>query len=491
MLVGPRAVEEMNLAADSQRGLEVAHYVSVPGAISLAVLLLLTAGAAYRMDRAAAQRGPVGLLDGEGPVSDVAAEEEGEPLPSPASRRGRGIAFATVYFCVFVDMLGYGLILPSLPGIAVKYGANGFLVGVIMAAFSFAQAIGSVVCGKVSDKIGRRPVLNFCLFGSVVSLLTLGMAKSLLSIILLRALAGGVAGTIGTAQAYISDLTHLRERTKFIGLVSACAGLGVIAGPAIGGLIGDFRISCFVGAGITFLNFLLALVFLKESKTEFASPGVQESAKPKLSELLKKNPSLLWVYLSFFMSQIGYTAFASFLVLYLHHEWQLGPRSAGLVLMAFGSCMVVTQIFLGALVKRIGEKRIVSAGCFLRGLALIAMVLAGTQPLMITMIMAIAVSGSLIQPCLSAMVSFYGTPEDFGILQGTNQAGGAVARAFTPLLCGVIYDINRNYPFSVVGATAMFVACLAVLPANIPAKAKFVNSTKVVSTSHQLMEEEA
>lgn len=184
--------------------------------------------------------------------------------------------------------------------------------------------------------------------------------------------------------------------------------------------------------------------------------------------LINKNKQILWVYASNFFAQVAYAAFASFLVYWQGVRWKMLPQGSGFVLTGIGISMVITQILFGGLTKKFGDKRIVIGGCTLRGIALVLMVVTQKQAIMITFCVFVGVSGALIQPCMSSLVSQFGTREDFGTLQGLNQAAGALARSITPLIGGVLADINYNYPFTYIGAVTMGMSTLLMIPLVVP-----------------------
>src|SRR6266853_6049504 len=178
----------------------------------------------------------------------------------------------TLFLIVFVDLVGFGLVIPLLPFYAVRFGASPQQVTLLMAVYSLMQLFTAPLWGRLSDRVGRRPVLIVSMAASVFAYLWIGSATALWMLFTARALAGACAGNIAAAQAYIADVTKPEERAKGMGMIGAAFGIGFIIGPALGGFLagGDpatahLSAPFYVGAGLSALAFLGALIFLKES----------------------------------------------------------------------------------------------------------------------------------------------------------------------------------------------------------------------------------
>lgn len=172
----------------------------------------------------------------------------------------------SIFLIVFIDMLGFGLILPLLPYYAETFGASDTVIGLLVASYAAAQLIGAPVLGRLSDRYGRRPVLLISLIGTMVGFIMLGVAKTLLVLFASRILDGITGGNISVAQAYITDVTDDENRARGLGMIGAAFGLGFIIGPASGGLLSQFGFSvpAFVAAGLVAINILLVAMWLPE-----------------------------------------------------------------------------------------------------------------------------------------------------------------------------------------------------------------------------------
>ena len=188
-----------------------------------------------------------------------------EPVPPlPPSRA----SLLVVYLTVFLDLMGFGILLPLMPYYAIHFGATGLGLGALFASFSVAQLLGAPLLGRLSDRLGRKPVLMVSLLGAAVAYVATGIADSLLTLMAARALAGLFAGSISTAQAYVADVTTPQERAKYMGLIGASIGMGFVLGPWIGSELSRFGFStaAFVSAGLSLFNCLFGLVALRESR---------------------------------------------------------------------------------------------------------------------------------------------------------------------------------------------------------------------------------
>jgi DHA1 family tetracycline resistance protein-like MFS transporter len=190
-----------------------------------------------------------------------------------------------LFLIVFIDLLGFSLILPLLPFYAETFGASPFQIGLLVASYAAAQLVGAPLLGRLSDRIGRRPVLIISLIGTFIGFLMLGFANSLWMLFASRLLDGFTGGNISVAQAYITDVTDESNRAKGLGLLGAAFGLGFIIGPAVGGILSvyGFALPAFVAAGFSFISILGVILFLPESLTEAARADMANRERQKFS----------------------------------------------------------------------------------------------------------------------------------------------------------------------------------------------------------------
>lgn len=265
-------------------------------------------------------------------------------------------ALLTLFFIVFADMLGFGLIIPLLPYYAREFGATDLMIGFLSTVYPLGQIFASPFIGRMSDKFGRKKALLLSVGGTFASLLVLGFAKSLSLIFLSRLVDGLTGGNITVAQSYISDFTDEKSRSKSLGMIGAAFGLGFILGPAFGGFLSrwGFSTSAFFAAGLSFMNILNILLLLPDSK-----PVEDPKKVPYTFQELKRTFSDVKVFSLLFTKlfySLGFTTFESSFALFAMRRLNLSLSQTSFVLTYIGIVIVFTQGFLvGKLTKKFSE----------------------------------------------------------------------------------------------------------------------------------------
>src|ERR1700733_7948487 len=190
-----------------------------------------------------------------------------EPLTAPPPTQQRRAALLVLFLTVFLDLLGFGIVIPFLPLYAQRMHLGAPGIGLVLSIYSLMQFICAPVLGRISDHVGRRPIIMLGLFGSAAGYMVYGFATSFAWLLFARAIHGACAATVSTAQAYVADTTEESGRAHGIGMIGAAFGLGFVLGPAIGGLLGhsSLRTPVFFAAALTFANFIFAAIRLPES----------------------------------------------------------------------------------------------------------------------------------------------------------------------------------------------------------------------------------
>ena len=377
-----------------------------------------------------------------------------------------------LFLTVFIHLLGFGLLLPLLPYFAETYGATGVAVGLLNTSYSFMQFLSSPLWGRLSDRIGRRPVILGSLVATAAAYVIFGLATSLPVLFMSRIAAGIAGGVIPTAQAYIADTTTPAERTKGMGLIGAAFGLGFIFGPALGGILSryGYSIPAFAAAGLALLAALFALVLLPESLTPEKRAAAAARRLGPLSALSTlRRPALRPVFALFFVGTICFSALEGTFALFGEHMYAIGPQEVGYLFAFVGSLSALMQAGLvGWLARRFGERALVLAGFLLTGLG---MVFAGTGPafgLMLTAMGAVSVGNGLASPSLAGLASVASSAEEQGAILGTYQSLGSLARSAGPFLGGLAFDrLGAGSPLWLGGIVVALASLLAFrLPAN-------------------------
>lgn len=354
-------------------------------------------------------------------------------IDSTASEKDKMRALLAVLGTIFVSLMGFGIIIPILPKYAQERGATQWEVGVIFASFSIAQMLASPYLGGLSDRIGRRPVLVFSMFGSVASFAILALATSMPLVLLSRVVDGLSAASVVTARAYIADLLAEHERAKGYGMMGAAFGLGFIAGPAIGGQLARIgpTAPAWGAAGLSLIAMILAWLYVSETQhaSQARGPNPLRHApgmlgRPILGRILFVN-LLVWscfaVYHSTFpefgMKQFGFK------------EWHLGN-----ILALVGGTAVVTQLYImPRLVKLYGERSCIAGGLAVCALGLVGAATTRDSNLFIAMAVPITVGGAFASPCLTSLLSQTAGKHEMGLVQGVANSLESLGRIIGPL----------------------------------------------------------
>jgi DHA1 family tetracycline resistance protein-like MFS transporter len=368
-----------------------------------------------------------------------------------------------IYMTVFIDLLGFSIILPLLPFYAKHFGATGVWVGALLTAYSAAQFISAPILGRVSDRIGRRPILLLSLAGSALSLALTGFANSLVLLLAGRALAGLFGGSIATAQAYVADTTAPDERAKYMGLLGASIGLGFVFGPAIGaGLSGlGFGAAAFAAAGLAAVNFTFALFKLPESRLRehravqrplpWSRGGLNAFARPVVPRVLT----------AMFLTTFAFVALEATYALYTQKRYGLNEAGFGMLFAYLGLLIVLVQGgLIGRLHKRYDERSLAAVGAGLMGSAFVCVALAPNLVVALAGITALALGQGLLSPTLPALLSRQSSAHEHGEILGVGQSLSALARAVGPIAGGLLFDVERSLPYLLGGALTLTVATL-------------------------------
>ncbi|MBF0309424.1 MAG: MFS transporter [Magnetococcales bacterium] len=380
--------------------------------------------------------------------------------PATSNRLTRGLLFLTV----FLDLLGFGMVLPLMPLYAsdARFRATPAEVGALMAIFSAMQFLFAPFWGRLSDRVGRKPVLLIGLFGSSISYLLYGLAASLPMLFLARGLAGFMGANIAVAQAAMADLSPPEERARAMGFIGAAFGLGFILGPLFGGVLAPLGLAAapLAAALVTLLNGLGTLFWLPESKAATATPsGRSHPLSRQTWRDAARFPGALAVC---FCTGLFTTFFAAFeVVLPLwgsrHEGWDM--TTTGWVFTFVGMVVVIVQGgLMRPLVRRLGEKGLVRAGLFLVGTGLL---LLGTWSQgwgsVLFALGLVACGAGLVNPGLSSLASLNADAASQGLILGLFQSMGALGRMTGPVVGGEGFESWQGTLFT---ATAVGMAGL-------------------------------
>lgn len=384
----------------------------------------------------------------------------------PRGNPGERSPLAFLLVAVFVDFAGYGIVLPLLPFYIQEQAPGGLTVGLLGSLYAAVQLVGGPVLGGLSDRVGRRPVLLACITGTSAAYLLLGLADTLAMIIVAILLDGATGGNLAVAQAYIADSTSRERRARGLGLIGAAFGLGLITGPAIGGLLSLYSLSApaFFAAALALANAAFGFVALPESLPPGRrNPAPLASLNPvsQISNTLR-TPGVRALLAVFLLLNLSFVGLISNFPLFSEARFGWEQTSNAFFYAFVGLCAVLTQVVVvGWLAGRIGERRMVALGLALAsaGLGLLAAAPAGWTLYPITGLLAAGVGVAI--PALAALISGRAPREGQGGIMGGQQAVLGLALVVGPGAAGFAFDsLGPTAPYwlgSVLGAIAFSV----------------------------------
>ena len=381
---------------------------------------------------------------------------------------------AIIFVTVFIDLVGFGIVIPVLPLYTERFGASPLVIGLLLGVYSAMQCLCAPLLGKLSDRIGRRPVLLLSLLGTAFGFLLMGLARSLPLLFAARIIDGATGGNISTAMAYIADVTPPAERSRRMGLVGAAFGLGFIFGPAIGGLLSH------VSMGAPFL-FAAALALANATAVYFLLP---ESLPPErrkqarehtaIAEIFHgaKGRALTVVIATYFFSTVAFSLLTATYPLFTERRFGYGPSQNGYIFAGQGVLGALIQGgLLGWLLRVFNEKRLVLFGAALLTVSLFALPTSLTVPTLLLTTAGIGIGHGLMNAPLNGLASRDVGPALQGRALGVMQSTASVSRVVGPVLGGWLLNHDAGLSASQfgqtpywAGAAIMLIACaLAVV----------------------------
>lgn len=373
---------------------------------------------------------------------------------------------AIIFVTVFVDLLGFGIIIPLLPFYAESYGATGLHVGLLATVFSAMQFVFAPIWGRWSDRIGRRPIIIAGLVGSCLSYVVLALADSLLLIFFARVV-GGIAGAnIPVAQAYIADVTTPDNRARGMGLVGAAFGLGFVFGPAIGGTLSRFGpdVPMWTAAALCLANAVAAWLLLPESLSQAISSRETPVGRLEQWRRSSRNRQLVLLLALYFIITAAFSGFESTFALFSEQRFGYTAVTIGYIFAFIGVILAVVQgLLVGRLVKVVRERHLlpVAIFCIACGIALVAA--AGTVSVLLLALGMLAFGMGLNSPVLSSMVSRASGANEQGSVLGLAQSLASLGRVAGPAWGGFLFDrAGATFPH-ISSAMVMAVALVIAL----------------------------
>jgi multidrug resistance protein len=400
-----------------------------------------------------------------------------EPQAFQTAPRRR--ALFTVFLTILLDLIGFGMILPFLTFYAQEFQATPLQIGLLFSSYSLTQLLCAPLLGRLSDRVGRRPVLLASIAGSALCYVIFALAPSYAVLLLARSLSGVAAANYAIAQAYMADVSSPQERAKAMGLVGAAFGLGFVLGPALGGILEQLggalpslarlgpRLVPFAAAALSALNLLIAFFSLPESlspelRRGAASRGGSWLGFSDLREVWRDTP-LRGLMVLFFLVMLCFSMMETTLALFCQARFGFGARETSWLFVFVGVVLVIVQGgLLGRLVRRFGERRLILAGIVLMALGLV--LLPGSKLwLLLLSLLLLAVGQGIHNPSTTGLLSRLTDERSQGSTIGLSRSFGALARILGPPAGTFIFAAaGAGWPFWSAGLLMLLALAVAV-----------------------------
>jgi DHA1 family tetracycline resistance protein-like MFS transporter len=368
-----------------------------------------------------------------------------------------------LFFVILLDLMGIGVMNPIFPFIATRLGLEPSMVTLILAVYPISSFIAAPVWGRLSDQLGRRPILMVSQVGAVAGFLLLAVADNVWLLILSRFVGGICAGNIGAAYAYITDITTNENRAKGMAMVGGALSLGFIIGPMVGGLLagGDketanFTLVALFCAAMNFCALMGTVFFLPES----LSPELREKLKlrPKVSRWqqfnkIRTRSGLFLLFMAALAFGTGGSVFETTFPLWAARAMDFGPQDVGLALSFAAVVLVFTQLvvmqskFGAGLSKKYGELPIITFACVVYGAGLLTVAYSNSWPQLLVAQALLPIGLAFFNPNLTSLVSKQAADTERGMVMGFYASWGSLARGAGPLFSGTLLQANLHFPY--------------------------------------------
>jgi DHA1 family tetracycline resistance protein-like MFS transporter len=387
-----------------------------------------------------------------------------------------------IFLTVFIDLIGFGIVLPLLPMYSRNLGATGLLIGVIQASYSAMQFLFAPSWGRLSDRIGRRPVLLVSTAGAAISYVIFAMGCGMpghigLWVVFASRIFAGICGAnITVAQAYIADITPPEDRSKKMGLIGMAFGLGFVFGPPLGSvgiqLLG-LRGPGILAAALCAINFILAFAILSESWT----PAAQHVAsRPQIAQWLHTlaHPQIGLLVMVFFLATFCFASFETTLGLLISKNFHLGSvthqdmKLSGYLIAYCGVVGAVVQGgAIGRLVKKSGEVRVIANSLFLLSVSLAPLpFIKGQGPVAWTLLLVVlgvlAIGSMLTRPPVFGLISILTPATEQGATIGVAQSAGSLARILAPIFAATLLDYHPSLPYLICSGISLLTGIFVI-----------------------------
>lgn len=379
----------------------------------------------------------------------------------PARQRSFPRGYGVIWTTVAIDLIGFGIVAPILPLYAKRFGASGLTIGLLFASFSVAQFVCAPLLGRLSDRIGRKPVILVSLFGTAIGSFVTGAAGSLVWLFVGRVLDGASGASVSVAQGAVADVASAADRARLVGLLGAAFGVGFVVGPAIGSLaaLGGARLPFYVAGAIALVNGLVAIVRLPE--TRIVAAGGAHRYERRVATVGSR--ALLHLALVGFLVMSAFSGFEATFALFAGRRFGLGEASVAAVFIGIGLLLVAVQGgVVGKVNARLGSAHTLTFAIVANAVGLVLLAAATNWPLLVPALALLTVGQGLAVPSITTMVIERAAVDRRGEALGFQQSATALARVGGPALAGALFD-HAGVPWPYLVGAALFGLALAVL----------------------------
>ena len=355
----------------------------------------------------------------------------------------------TIWTTVALDLVGFGIVVPILGRYAERFGANGLQVGLMFASFSIAQMVFAPILGRISDKVGRKPVIVFSLIGTAIGSFVTGAAGALWVLFLGRILDGASGASVAVAQGAVADIAPPEQRARLMGMMGAAFGVGFVVGPALGGLaaLGGPHVPFYLAGSIAAVNAVAAMIRLPETKPDTSHITEKHQRGSALSPALKR------FALVGFLSMLGFAGFEATFSIWGQKQFGFTEGSASIVFVFVGVTLVAVQGgLIGPLTEKLGSRKLLRIGLSLVAVGLLLLGVTTTWPLLFVALFLLSIGQGVSGPSGGALVAELAPVERRGEAIGYQQSTAAFGRVAGPVMAGALFDhVGISAPFLVSG----------------------------------------
>ncbi|MFX1574780.1 MAG: MFS transporter [Promethearchaeota archaeon] len=368
----------------------------------------------------------------------------GAPLPTKKNRFNKHLII--IFIIMFTEILGFSMVMPVIPFLALSLGLNALQIGLILSMFSICQLFASPITGKLSDRFGRKPILIISQTSTFIGFLLLGIADVVWLLIVARLVDGLIGSNMTVSQAYISDVSKPQDRTRVYGYSSAVFGAGLIFGPVIGGTLSTFSYSIpmFFAAGVSLISIILILIFLPESleiKVEKLQLKFNDVIPINETKRFFKNSTIRNLIFIFLTYNFGFMLFISTYSLFAQKQLGVSAFEVGLYMTWIGILRVIFQTTLiSPLQKRFGENSTLGFGVVTMIITMILLMFSTNYIFIYVPLTFLAFGTGVCRPILTSKLTQKASREETGSLLGVNNAFTSFVQIIAPILGGAIIE---------------------------------------------------